>query len=863
MISHIHKTRKFLLQFQELRDAVAKQVSVPEKDFAYSTAPPGPSKYKTTSEVPLDTHGEAGIRFNLGQLYYTAEELIAISIVTKLAGGESDASFQRHMQNFVTGLTDPEDLKELEEGKVVEPELSSLPGRRYQSDTILSREGVVAIHYVLYCCFCFTVIDKFEQKPKKAVCTNPKCKKSLTKKLAEGNCYFISMSIKDQLEQFLKQKRFQRLLRKYSNMHWAQMQGILHKGLIQEGHFDLTMGIDGAQMHNKMGLNVLPAVFFINNIPVSLQLRYPILGAVWTGKPKIEPERFVFLKYIRDELEELSTTPITWKDDLGEEHDSLVFLTTVESDAPEKSKLMNQKGHSGFYSCPFCTYRGKTITSTEYPKLFKQQSHHVPPKEETLGGGPRFPDFIHEERCPWRNGEERYTIAKRVLEEQRLRNDPEYTELGIKGHPALHTLEHFNETDSHVCDTLHVICLGVCETILDDMVTGPPTRPTSFLNRGGNWNLIKKLQDSMTRVSESNRNPRHFDVYTSEWKGYDKYQFLLHQVALLCSDEEIIMATNLYECLVHLSNIVFYSHYGRLTEEIIQRVEKEIEAFSVLFRTIYTVEKCSFKLHMLQHFPDILRRHGPAYYTDGFHLERFISMTKKLTTTNKAHMKQLARNFLLRFHNPHLRNMDQFGPHAKLALRGLGVDDDFLWCFEDNVLATNKIQNFEKDSPIPKLVKDFLQTVDFVKETSESVQDIFEKSVRVEKMNRKSIILETRTAYHREGSKMNDSLIQLNGGEAFGQIQEILHFPKEDKYIVVMNKFQKIYPVSPNDDFEQPILYPDNQFPFREPLIPDYHVFLIEDDTFILKAQVGTTSYHYSGSPVQLFTVRPNEWFRF
>lgn len=844
---------------------MARQVQQPQKDLLHETAGPATtSSFKTTEERPKDKRGEPYIRFELGQLRYTADELIAISIVTKLAGGESDASFQRHMQNFITGLTRPEDLKDLEEGKV-EPDLASLPGSRSKSDNVLSKMGAVPIHYVLYCCFCFTVIGKFSKKPKTGACNNsPDCGKSLTAMIAKGSCIFVSMPIREQLEQFLKRKRFVGLMRRFRGMEWAQMRGSLHRGYVQNYHFDLTMGIDSAQMHNKPGLNVLPAVFFINNIPASLQLRYPILAAVWTGTSKNEPLRVNFLKYIRDELEDLQTNPIVWKDDLNEEHKSFVFLTTVVSDAPEKCKLMNQKGHSGYFCCPYCTIPGKQITSTEYPGLFKKQAHHVPVKPETLAGGPWFPEFIHEKRYPWRNSEDRYETAERVVREQERLKSGEYSEEGIKGHPALHTLIGFNETDSHVCDTLHTICLGVLETILDDMVEGNVGRPNSFLPVGGNWNLLKKLQDSMTRVSESNRNPRHLDVYSGEWKAYDKYQFLLHQVALLCSDPDILSATNLYECLVHLSNIVFYSHYGRLTEEIIQRVEEEIKQFSILFRSIYTVAKCSFKLHMLQHFPDLLRRHGPAFYTDGFHLERFISMTKKLTTTNKVHMKQLARNFLLRFHNPHLQNLDLFGENAKLALRGLGVDDAYLWCFENNVLEETKNQQFPDDSAIPQLVCDFLPTLDFVKESSKSVEEIFRNRVRVDKMNKKSIILETKTAFHKEGSKMNDSLIQLNGGEHFGQIHEILHFPEEDKFIIVMNKFHKIYPFYVKDDHEIPFVYPDNQFAFRQPAVkPDYHVFLIEEDTFILKAQVGTTSYFDSGFPVQIFTVRPNEWFRF
>jgi hypothetical protein len=46
-------------------------------------------------------NSEPEIRSELGHLNFTVEELIAISIASKLAGGESDASFERHVQNLL------------------------------------------------------------------------------------------------------------------------------------------------------------------------------------------------------------------------------------------------------------------------------------------------------------------------------------------------------------------------------------------------------------------------------------------------------------------------------------------------------------------------------------------------------------------------------------------------------------------------------------------------------------------------------------------------------------------------------------------------------------------------------------------
>jgi len=795
----------------------------------------------------------------LGQLHYTADELVAITIATKLAGGESDASFERHVQNFVIGLTDHGDLKDLEEGTVCDPELSLLPGTRFKSGEALKKTGVIPSVYRIYCHKCHTICGSVYQKPTTATCLNEECREDLTEELKQGNCIFVTMSVKAQLKRYLQDKRFRRLLQTFKPMKWAQLQGSIHQGIIESGDFDLSMGIDGGQMHNKVGITVLPSVIFINNLPCSWQLRYPILAAVWTGKSKHEPDRNVFLRVMQEELRELEEEPFTWTDDNKQEHKSKVFLTMCISDAPEKSLLLNQKGHSGYYSCPYCTVPGVQITKEGFKKVFTDNPQKRTLGDTTVPGGPRFPKFIHEERYPWREDQERLDKGEEVLEEIKRLNNAEYSDEGIKGLPALHTMDRFKETGSHVCDTLHTICLGICQDILETMICGGARNPHSLNYGGGGFSMYIKLQDSMTRVSESNRNPQHLDVYKSEWKGYDRYQFLIHQVALLCSDEALLPSTMLYDCLIHLSNIVFYCHYGRLTEEIIERVEDEVAKFSEVFRTIFTEEFCTFKMHMLQHFPDLLRLHGPAYYTDGFNLERFISQCKKLTTTNKMHMKQLARNFLLKFHNDHFKNMENFGPHAKLAMKANGISDEFFWSFEDKVLKKRKDQSKPFMNPLFAYAREFTETLDFVQESPKQSEDIFKSAVRVERMNRKSIALETADAYHQPGSRMNDSFIQVNG-DIFGQVVEILHFPEEDKFVCIMSVFEKISPVDKDHARRN---YPDNQFPFRIPSTPKYWGFLLEENTFILKAQVGVTSYTHCGFPVQLFTVRPNEWFRY
>lgn len=845
-----------------IHDDIYKFQKCPHIYIYFQNSPGSPDHFSDASSEKANNTDEADpeIRTELGRLHYTVKELIAISIASKLAGGESDASFERHIQNLVIGLTSCDDLDEIKKGRVPS-ELKDLPGTRHKSAATLSKAGAVNITYRVYCNKCFRICGSGSEKPKIANCINPDCLEDLTEQLAEGNCFFVTLPIKDQLLEYLKDERFQKLLHNYKPMKWAQLQGTIHRGIIENGDFDLSLGIDSGQMHNKIGINVMPGVLFLNNLPVSWQLRYPILGALWTGKTKNEPERSVFLSVMLDELRGLEATPFNWYNKFTDRVvSSRVFLTMCISDAPEKATLLNQKGPGGYFCCPFCKIEGTSITAEDFEHVFTNNPYKRTFGGTVIAGGPRFPELIHKKRFPWRDDDERLEKGQQVIEERKRRNgDPDYADEGIMGIPAIHTLERFEETGSHVCDTLHNICLGVCSQILNNMVNGTPGSPHAFLSWGGNWKQYIKMQDSMTRVSESNRNPHHLDIYNSEWKAYDRYQFLIHQVALLCSDENLIQATKVYECLLHLSNVVFYCHYGRLTEEIIEKVENEIAVFSELYKKTFTEEYCTYKMHMLQHFTDMLRKHGPAYYTDGFNLERFISTCKKLTTTNKQHMKQLARNFLLRFHNSHFKDIEKFGPHAQLALKANGISDEFFWTFEDKILEEKREKKIKQHSPLFKYLEEFLPSLDFVRRSPMTISELIGSAVRVERMRRKTITLETKDAYHKKGSRVKDSLIQVDG-DVFGQIHEILHFTEEEEIVIIINKFYKIFPRYTD---KATIEYPDNQFPCREPSLPVYHGFVLKNDTFILKAQVGTTSYYESGFPVQIFTVRPNEFFRF
>jgi hypothetical protein len=768
----------------------------------------------------------------LGFLNYNAEEYISGLLSIKMSSNMSDATYLKLLAFTANGLesTDHE-----------------LPATRFKATNHLTKMLEIKPKYIVYCEKCLEICGQSFKTPTAAYCRN--CEVDIDQQLAEGKGFFLTLPIKQQIEGFLRDKNFVLVLRKFSMMDECHMKGSLHTGLVKEGHFDLSLGVDAAQMHKFPGKSIIPAVLFFNNLPVSWQLRYPILAALWTGPTKNKPPRGVFLRYMQKELRDLGTfDSIFWKDDLGQEHESLTFLTTVISDAPEKADLLNQISCTGEFACPFCMIKGETITIEKYPHVFVEN-----PMRRTIGqssvGGTRYPDI--ETEYPWRTSAKRTETGKKVALQRTEKKNPNYVEQGIKGLPVLRYLPRFEETDSHVPDTLHLIAEGVLKDIMKVMVEGTQNLGNTFLSSTQTWGTFHKLQDSMSRVSESDRNCAHLDKF-SEWKAYDGLQFLLHEVALLCSDDNLIQNEKLYDCLRRLSNIVYLSMYGRMSSEIIAQVKEECKEFLKKFKDVFTEEWFTIKVHELLHIFQILILHGCAAYTDAFNLERFISKCKKLCTTTRIPMRQIVRNHCLKHHSPILQQMEGFSAAAKKTLKENGFfDEEFFTKFSDVVRTPSKIQAVPED--VQEVIDDFLFRALRMDPKTTTL-------MRVDQMTRKSFIFETEHFKHRMNSSIRDSYIQLQDG-LFGQISEIVHSPENDKFIFVLKKFKRIYPTY---DTGASIQYPINQFPFEEEMHPEYHAFVLTDNLFIQKAQVSKTNYYHStGRRVRIFSIQPNEWFRY
>jgi hypothetical protein len=800
-----------------------------------------------------DTPDESGTETNesdnfsteeLEQPEGTAQELFACAMAYKVRNNHSDREFfrlVRMLRNFF-------------------PTCNKLPRSLYLTKQELDKMCTLTTTFVVFCPHCRIVVNRSLTYQTEAECRV--CHAVLNDRLVQGSCQFATLSIKEQIVQYTKNRTFQKIVRKFRNMTGSHMNGLLHQGLIAEGHFDLTFCIDAAQMHNKPGRACAPALLVFNNVPINLQLRFPIMAAVCVGTKSDEPPRNCFLEEMARELRELGdTTTVTWKNDKGITIISHVYMPTVITDHLEKIAMMSHCHHNMRWACPFCEIVGKILNNENSPHIFLNNPMRKTTGDK-VGGGHRFIAASDGSTYRRRGSQERLTVGIEVLETQNRTKDFKFHRKGITGLPPLMTIPRFHETSSHVSDTLHTFLHGILKDVLKTMMKGHGKRHSFAENSARDFSFYKSLQDTMTKITESDRNCSPLKNFSS-WTAYDELQFCLHNVALFCSDE-VYMDKNVYAILSKMANVLYLSHYGRMTDEIIDQVKKEMADLKKLFKPKFTEEYFTIKWHIwTEHLIDFLVNHGNASLFDGFNMERFNLHTKNTVTALHLELRQLVRNFQLKYHSHILDQMRRFGDAATKALQEMGFTHEFTPTFSDCVKKEDRDQAIPDhilDAVFPILVENRLC------EETDEIEDITGILRRLTVMTRKGVIFETSRNKHRVKSRVKDSYIKVHES-VFGEIQEIIgvrkdHHSKINKFIFVLREFKTRTILDDTGEVRQ---YPLNQFPYEDTGatgIPEYYAFILRENTFIQKCQLSVSNVKEFGQKVNLISMYPNEWFR-
>jgi hypothetical protein len=222
--------------------------------------------------------------------------------------------------------------------------------------------------HVVFCPECGKQIRTEEKRSDTGNCD--RCHLDLGDYLRHGIGRLVFFPIRKQLENYFGNQTFTAILRVFHSSTHGKLTGQVHKDIEKNLDIDLRLGIDAAPLTREGYLCIYPAVLFINNLPLCLQHRYPILAGLYVGPSSTKPPRFRMLDKMQQEIRRLSTEVIKWVDDRKVQHICRVFLTMVHSDGPEKQDLQNMVGLLARFCCNNCMYEGVEVHADTHPEVF-------------------------------------------------------------------------------------------------------------------------------------------------------------------------------------------------------------------------------------------------------------------------------------------------------------------------------------------------------------------------------------------------------------------------------------------------------------------------------------------------------------
>lgn len=427
---------------------------------------------------------------------------------------------------------------------------------------------------------------------------------------------------------------------------------------------------------------------------------------------------------------------------------------------------------------------------------------------------------------------------------------------GVYGLPILRFVPGFRETWSHMSCTLHVVCEGILKRILDFMRL-KPNLPHSFVKAaaGIGWKYYDDLQKTSKKVSEMDKLPPTLSS-KKDWKGVDYLNFLLYQLPLLVSDENVIGNSMYYEMLVHLANSVYLLHHGFLDDELMLALQESVRRFAETYVAVLGESNCTWKFHVFQHFPMLVKIHGPAFLWDTFNGERILGMLKYDVKSTRLQILQATTAFMLRHQcTIFQRKPDTYPARAAKILKKLGIFKEHaaLARLENRPMRMKDIQpeNIEQAE------------LDRVKRCAEEELGIlpasfqFQELKRVTKFHRRHMTFSTCFSVRTVRSKTDNSYISIDEN-TFGRVNDIIWIRSKAIFDVQLYEKRRIQLQSGSD-----VTFPLNQFAVKRTNL--FKTFVLNDDMTLRKIVYSRLRHKWwpEGVDVDLFAIRPNEWFHF
>ena len=445
-------------------------------------------------------------------------------------------------------------------------------------------------------------------------CPNASCHLELTE---QNKCFFIQLSIADQLKAFFHRNgfyndlmyRFNRVKCNGENIEDVY-DGLNYQQHMTEGGFltnkhniSFLWNTDGIPVFKSSKYSIWPLYLVINELPP--QKRWSsnniILAGLWFGNQK--PNMLVFLKSFAESISTLHSDGVTvFSPDISQSFNCHAILLCGTCDLLAKAMVYNTIQFNGHYGCTHCKQSGEQLVTDRNGRV------HVYPYVNTDPTG------------PWRtsvdiemHSREAISIGKPVL--------------GIKGPSWLSTIPKYDLVGGNVIDYMHCVLLGLTKMLLKLWFDSENSQELWYCGSQVKNADLKLLQikppATITRVPWSIQQHRHY------WKAAEYRAWLLfYSIPVMLN----ILPTEYLAHHMLLVESVFILLQTSISPTMITKAEMMIKHYCFKMQAYYSMRCMTANLHHLLHLPQIVLQHGPLHTYSCFPFEstngRLLSLIK-------------------------------------------------------------------------------------------------------------------------------------------------------------------------------------------------------------------------------------------
>ena len=483
-----------------------------------------------------------------------------------------------------------------------------------------------------YCDKCLSYIG-----PRDVAC--PECGDPTRKadRVKQGS-FFMYVPLKEQIRQLLVNGTIESqlvLIRSEDGSIRDSVDGCVSRkagtdeSLISASHLSLTWNVDGVPIHQSSKKSIYPILAIINEIVPEKRGDEILMCGVWFGKGSLSWSTFCtpFMK----ELEELSTTGISWEKD-GLSKTTVVSTHSVVCDSVARCSIQGMQQFNGTYGCGWCQQqtvpaeRSTGATGSRASEVTGPGSGLARVYPFCTGVEPRTQRNVIQ--CAKEASEKGLPHCKGVKQASPLLLLPEEAGVDI--------------VDSFAVDYMHAVLLGVVRQFLR-LWFGSEYSSAEFSVRKSVGGVNKRLT-SIRPPHDIARTPRRLEDYDT-WKASECRSWLLFFSVPVLSG--ILPAAFLdHWCL--LVGAMFLLLEEEISEGSIRRAEQCLSKFVKQTQSLYGLRHMSSNVHLLLHLSDTVKRLGPLWSCSAFPFERYMMTLKfKLFHGTTFIPQQIVSNMLL------------------------------------------------------------------------------------------------------------------------------------------------------------------------------------------------------------------------